>query len=121
MTHKKSPHPQTFLTKIQSATTALNTTATDENTLLHNQAHALDNIFTTIIEEKVGKAFSGERYPHDSTLQWLTLALKAQKQCEQTIKAKAVNRYMNALSTPHTIPCIPDKQVLTNKKKDHKK
>jgi hypothetical protein len=52
------------------------------------------------MHDKVSKAFTGKHYYHDATQQWLSQALRIQKQCTDTVKTKATINYMHALTRP---------------------
>ena len=75
---------------------------------LDRQAQILDQIFTSIMSDKVAERLpTCDRWP-ETTMEWITLALKIQKQCVDTTKAKAAIEYMNGLSG--TLPRKIEKQ-----------
>ena len=63
--------------------------------MLSQQAALLDQIFTTIVEQKVSKAFSGERHYAHEAKEWLAFALKAQKQSADALKTRATMEYID--------------------------
>jgi len=61
---------------------------------LTRQEEILDTLFTSILEKKV---LSGENDTRTS-MEWIALALRAQKQCADTVKTKAAVDYMANLN-----------------------
>jgi hypothetical protein len=49
------------------------------------------------MNDKVSKAFNGDRHDPDALQNWLTQALQIQKQCTQALKAKGAIDYMATL------------------------
>lgn len=91
---------------IQILTTELQTLlqSPPEANLLERQTQILDRLFTMILDDKVTTRLpTCGGYP-ESVQKWLIFALKIQKQCTDTAKAKAAMDYMNGLNTVHTAP-----------------
>jgi hypothetical protein len=88
---------------LQLLTAQLEQSLTDptlDRDILDEQAQILNQLFATIMHDKVSKAFTGKHYYHDATQQWLSQALRIQKQCTDTVKTKATINYMHALTRP---------------------
>ena len=86
------------LTPLADALNASLVTTGDPEHALDRQTQILDQIFTTLMANKVAERLpTCDRSP-ETTMAWLALALKIQKQCVDTTKAKAAIEYMNGLS-----------------------
>ncbi len=63
-----------------------------EQAVLASQTQILDRLFTEIVNERVKSGMERYGYLSNSTGEWLHFALRIQKQCVETVKAKgAIN------------------------------
>ncbi len=69
--------------------------------LLEEQAEILDWLFKIIVGKKV---IGGFERGYSSAQDWMHFALRTQKQCVDTVKARAAIDYMNKLSAPKPAP-----------------
>ena len=65
--------------------------------ILNKQAELLDRLFTAIIDEQVAPNVALQSNYPEVTQSWLALALKIQKQCNDTLKSRAAIDYMHDL------------------------
>lgn len=74
--------------------------------ILTAQAQALDVLFTRVMDEKIlGRLGNCDMFP-DSVMKWMALAMRIQKQCNDTVKTQSAIDYMNGL-TSKTAPPPP--------------
>lgn len=66
--------------------------------LLARQAELLDQLFATLLKDKVINNL--ENGYSTATQDWLAFALRVQKQCVDTVKARGAIDYMQKLSAP---------------------
>ncbi|MCB1783935.1 MAG: hypothetical protein KDI13_08050 [Alphaproteobacteria bacterium] len=72
----------------------------NDQTLLQRQAEILNTLFTTILDKKICADSKDFGYYTDTTQGWIEVALRIQKQCADTLKARAAIVYMNTIAPP---------------------
>lgn len=71
----------------------------NEHTFLERQAEILNMLFAAVIDKQICPDTEEFRRNSNITQSWLDLALRTQKQCLETLKARAAIDYMDSITT----------------------
>tara|TARA_A200000113_G_scaffold63689_1_gene54766 strand:+ start:1187 stop:1615 length:429 start_codon:yes stop_codon:yes gene_type:complete len=89
-------------------------TSSPDTQIQISQIELLNTLFENIALDHLTDPPHYNRPYNEARMQWLALALKAQKQCTDLIKTKAASEYMKSLTTAHQIHMVPDKAQATD-------
>ena len=98
---RPTPQNQSLSTLTQNLSDSL-TKPIDDQTLLLEQAILLNDLFKTVMHDKINTTIDGN-YNSDITQNWIHFSLRIQKQCTDTIKARSAIDYMQSLSAPRPL------------------